>query len=89
VLNVKQIKYKIMKTLVVSTSNENHFFSTRKEAKKDMQWGIDTLKKLQIKDTVYLYEMPSKTNDDLTDQEHFINCLSNNTAKELKKEEVK
>lgn len=86
---LNKLNNKIMKTLVVSTANENHFFNTRKEAREDMEWGIDTMKKLQIKDTIYLYEIPTKTDEWLSDQEHFINCLSNNTAVEIDKKEVK
>ena len=75
-------------TFVVSTSNENHFFDTLEDAQNDMEWGIDEMKKIGIKSDIVLFEIPEKENEDLSEQDHFIKCLENETAVEIEKETV-
>ena len=40
-------------TFVTSSNNENHFFSTLKEAQTDLETGIDFYKKEKISGTIY------------------------------------
>ena len=75
-------------TFVVSTSNENHFFSTLEEAQKDMEWGIDEMNKIGVKGDIILFEIPENENEDLSTKDHFIKCLENETAVEIEKETV-
>ena len=75
-------------TFVVSTSNENHFFSTLEEAQKDKKWGIDTMKKIGVKGDIILFEIPENEDEYVSAQDHFIKCLENETAEEIEKETV-
>jgi len=70
-------------TFVVSTITENHFFSTLEKAKEDFQWGIETCEKLKITGEICIYELPENLDENITESEHFLNCLDNGTAEEI------
>jgi len=74
-----------MKTsFVVSAILENFFFTTLEEAQQDFQWGVETCKKEKISGTIYLYEIPINTNEELNENDYFLSCLENETAEEIK-----
>jgi len=69
---------------VVLTAGENHFFTTITEAMQDRSEGIAACKKLGIEGYVQIYKMPKKSSQEISDQNHFIECLTNNTATKIK-----
>lgn len=69
-----------MTTFIVSTQTENHFFKTLEDAQQDFQWAVETCKKEKISGTIYLYEMPKKTDEELSENDYFLSCLANKKA---------
>jgi len=75
-------------TFVVSAITENHFFTTFKKANEDFQLGVETYETLKINGEICIYEVPENLDENITENEHFTNCLINGTAKEIEKKTI-
>lgn len=64
-----------MKQYIVNTANENHFFSSKKEALKDFTEGKNAMKKIGERGCISLYLTYSYNEEneyDWTDKEELI-----------------
>jgi len=91
ICNVKELALCDQKeetVFVVSDNSENHFSTSLEEAEYDFEGIIDYYKEKKISGTIYLFEIPKQLTDELSDNDHFLLCLDNKSANEIKKHNV-
>ena len=75
-------------TYVISTTNENQFETSLSAAATNFNNAISALKEMKQNDTVRLFSIPVNENSEISENDYLISCLENNTAIEIKAENV-